>query len=78
MRKTLMDMRPKMKCNMQHSAITCTCCVSTKCPTQALDTSFSHWIHAFFVCVPGDTMFLIGMLPDANTCAPVEDGGGYS
>ena len=27
-----MEMRPKMKCNMQHSAITRTCCVSTKMP----------------------------------------------
>ena len=45
MRGNSMEMRPKMKCNMQHSVITCTCCVSTKMPysgptcfVQSLDT----------------------------------------
>ena len=72
-RETLMEMRPKMKCNLQHSVITCPCCVSTKMPhsgpkyfVQSFDTLSQS------LGIPGETMFLTDMLPDANTCAPVD------
>ena len=73
-----MGMRPKINCYMHHSGIMFTWCVSTKCPTQALHTLLSHWIHACLSQIGGDTVFFNDMLADPYTCAPVGVGGAYA